>query len=229
MLTPREAGLALLRRFSVCCVCLRYPADLKTFTRSGIKGGFDRERAGQRMKLKQPETWERLLSQEGNTAATWQKLIGLTSRNSDPMTLWSSLSCVRSVSLWVWKSYMVTFDCASSQIVWIISRRALERDGGGLPLHVLCYEHDALTSILFFLQTISLFRSWPCWGTWGTWSLRASARLITRRSSAGWPIRWEAPSVFEAHIYCSSTFILCFKHSHYKQCYHFKLWGVVLF
>lgn len=28
------------------------------------------------MKLKEPETWERLLSQEGNKAATWEKLIG---------------------------------------------------------------------------------------------------------------------------------------------------------
>uniref|UniRef100_A0A3Q3EKU1 TROVE domain-containing protein n=1 Tax=Labrus bergylta TaxID=56723 RepID=A0A3Q3EKU1_9LABR len=53
----------------------KYPADPKIFSRSGIKGAWDRERAGQRMKLKEPETWERLLSQEGNKAATWEKLI----------------------------------------------------------------------------------------------------------------------------------------------------------
>lgn len=41
------------------------------------------------------------------------------------------------------------------------------------------------------VQIISLFHSWPCWGTWGTWSVRALVRLITRRSSADWPIRWD--------------------------------------
>lgn len=60
------------------CVCaaLRYPADVKTFTHSGMKGAWERERAGQRMKLRQPETWERLLSLEGNNSTTWEKLIG---------------------------------------------------------------------------------------------------------------------------------------------------------
>ncbi len=29
------------------------------------------------MKLKQPDTWECKLSQEGNKAATWEKLIGV--------------------------------------------------------------------------------------------------------------------------------------------------------
>lgn len=54
----------------------RYPADLKSFTHSGMKGVWDRERAGQRMKLKEPE-WKRLLSLQGNKAATWEKLIGV--------------------------------------------------------------------------------------------------------------------------------------------------------
>lgn len=58
------------------CVCFRYPADVKAFTRSGIKGVWEREKAGKRMKLQEPETWERLLSREGNKAATWEKLIG---------------------------------------------------------------------------------------------------------------------------------------------------------
>ncbi|XP_039999978.1 telomerase protein component 1 isoform X2 [Xiphias gladius] len=64
---PAEHVMAILGR--------KYPADLKAFTRSGMKGAWDRERAGQRMKLKEPETWERLLSLEGNKAATWEKLI----------------------------------------------------------------------------------------------------------------------------------------------------------
>lgn len=60
----------------IVCAALRYPADAKTFTRSGMKGAWERERAGQRMKLPQPETWERLLSLEGNSSTTWEKLIG---------------------------------------------------------------------------------------------------------------------------------------------------------
>ncbi|XP_068460550.1 telomerase protein component 1 [Clinocottus analis] len=64
---PAEYVMAILGK--------KYPADPKTFIRSGIKGSWDRERAGQRMKLKVPETWERLLSLEGNKAATWEKLI----------------------------------------------------------------------------------------------------------------------------------------------------------
>ena len=57
-------------------MCGRYPADLKAFNHSGMQGVWERERAGQRMKLKEPETWERLVSAEGNKAATWEKLIG---------------------------------------------------------------------------------------------------------------------------------------------------------
>uniref|UniRef100_A0A7N6A9P9 TROVE domain-containing protein n=2 Tax=Anabas testudineus TaxID=64144 RepID=A0A7N6A9P9_ANATE len=64
---PAEHVMAILGK--------KYPADLKTFTRSGMKGEWDRERAGQRMKLKEPQTWEHLISLEGNTAATWEKLI----------------------------------------------------------------------------------------------------------------------------------------------------------
>ncbi|XP_034559515.1 telomerase protein component 1-like [Notolabrus celidotus] len=64
---PAEHVMAILGR--------KYPADVKSFTKSGMKGKWDRERAGQRMKLKEPETWERLLSLEGNKAATWEKLI----------------------------------------------------------------------------------------------------------------------------------------------------------
>ncbi|XP_054870069.1 telomerase protein component 1 isoform X2 [Amphiprion ocellaris] len=64
---PAEHVMAILGK--------KYPADQTAFTDSGIKGNWDRKRAGQRMKLKEPETWERLLSLEGNKAATWEKLI----------------------------------------------------------------------------------------------------------------------------------------------------------
>ncbi|KAF6728063.1 Telomerase protein component 1 [Oryzias melastigma] len=64
---PAEHVMAILGK--------KYPRDLKSFTHSGLKGAWDRDRAGQRMKLKEPRTWEQLLSAEGNKAATWEKLI----------------------------------------------------------------------------------------------------------------------------------------------------------
>ncbi|KAI4809966.1 hypothetical protein KUCAC02_018817 [Chaenocephalus aceratus] len=64
---PAEYVMAILGK--------KYPADANIFNRSGIKGSWDREKAGTRMKLKEPETWERLLSREGNKASTWEKLI----------------------------------------------------------------------------------------------------------------------------------------------------------
>ncbi|KAM4729089.1 telomerase protein component 1 [Anableps anableps] len=64
---PAEVVMAILGK--------KYPSDAKAFTHSGIKGVWDPDRAGQRMKLKAPQTWERLLSLEGNKAATWEKLI----------------------------------------------------------------------------------------------------------------------------------------------------------
>ncbi|XP_034166297.2 telomerase protein component 1 isoform X2 [Pangasianodon hypophthalmus] len=53
----------------------RYPKDVRAFWRSGLSGVWQSERANQRMRLKQAETWETRLSQEGNKAATWEKLI----------------------------------------------------------------------------------------------------------------------------------------------------------
>ncbi|XP_018613538.2 telomerase protein component 1 isoform X2 [Scleropages formosus] len=64
---PAEHVMALMGK--------RYPRDHREFSRSGLRGEWDRERAGQRMKLAQPNTWERKLSQEGNKARTWEKLI----------------------------------------------------------------------------------------------------------------------------------------------------------
>ncbi|XP_077471259.1 telomerase protein component 1 isoform X2 [Stigmatopora argus] len=64
---PADHVMAILGR--------KYPTDLKTFNGSGLQGDWEQDRAGQRMKLKSAETWERLLSLEGNKAATWEKLI----------------------------------------------------------------------------------------------------------------------------------------------------------
>ncbi|XP_030629420.1 telomerase protein component 1 [Chanos chanos] len=64
---PAEYIMAILGK--------RYPEDMKTFTRSGLSGVWQSERAGQRMKLTQPDTWDRKLTQEGNNAATWEKLL----------------------------------------------------------------------------------------------------------------------------------------------------------
>ncbi|XP_067330361.1 telomerase protein component 1-like isoform X1 [Channa argus] len=64
---PAEHVMAILGQ--------KYPADLTAFNHSGMKGVWDKERAGQRMMLKEPETWEHLLSRKGNNAATWEKII----------------------------------------------------------------------------------------------------------------------------------------------------------
>ncbi|XP_039355049.1 telomerase protein component 1 isoform X3 [Mauremys reevesii] len=53
----------------------RYPSDLNSFSRSHLPGPWDPTRAGTRMKLPQPQTWDRQLSQRGNTAAVWEELI----------------------------------------------------------------------------------------------------------------------------------------------------------
>ncbi|XP_078462810.1 telomerase protein component 1 [Lampetra planeri] len=53
----------------------RYPGDLATFARSGLPGPFDSRRAGTRMKLAVPETWETQVSLRGNRAEVWEELI----------------------------------------------------------------------------------------------------------------------------------------------------------
>jgi hypothetical protein len=40
-----------------------------------LPGQFEPARAGKRMKLPTPETWETLLSEKGNKASTWEELI----------------------------------------------------------------------------------------------------------------------------------------------------------
>ncbi|TFJ99854.1 vimentin-type intermediate filament-associated coiled-coil protein [Platysternon megacephalum] len=53
----------------------KYPSDLSSFSRSHLPGPWDPARAGTRMKLPQPQTWDRQLSQRGNKAAVWEELI----------------------------------------------------------------------------------------------------------------------------------------------------------
>ncbi|XP_066199241.1 telomerase protein component 1 [Saccopteryx leptura] len=53
----------------------RYPSNLQAFSRSRLPGPWDSSRAGKRMKLSQPETWERELSLRGNKASVWEQLI----------------------------------------------------------------------------------------------------------------------------------------------------------
>eukprot|EP00071_Canis_lupus_P050235 XP_022283792.1 telomerase protein component 1 isoform X2 [Canis lupus familiaris] len=53
----------------------RYPSDLQRFSRSRLPGPWDPSRAGKRMKLLRPETWEREVSLRGNRAAVWEELI----------------------------------------------------------------------------------------------------------------------------------------------------------
>ncbi|XP_023559913.1 LOW QUALITY PROTEIN: telomerase protein component 1-like [Octodon degus] len=54
---------------------LRYPSSLQLFSQSRLPGPWDASRAGKRMKLPRPETWERLLSLQGNRASVWEELI----------------------------------------------------------------------------------------------------------------------------------------------------------
>ncbi|KAM9715164.1 telomerase protein component 1 isoform 1-T1 [Dama dama] len=53
----------------------RYPSNLQAFSRSHLPGPWDSSRAGKRMKLARPETWERELSLRGNKATVWEELI----------------------------------------------------------------------------------------------------------------------------------------------------------
>jgi telomerase protein component 1 len=64
---PVEAVMCLLGR--------KYPLTHADFVRSGLRGQWDTERAGKRMKLPVPETWETLVSAKGNVASTWEELM----------------------------------------------------------------------------------------------------------------------------------------------------------
>ncbi|XP_012935535.1 telomerase protein component 1 [Aplysia californica] len=53
----------------------KYPLTMEDFYQSRLPGTFEEERAGKRMKLPVPETWETQVSLKGNKAQTWQDLI----------------------------------------------------------------------------------------------------------------------------------------------------------
>ncbi|EPY76192.1 telomerase protein component 1 [Camelus ferus] len=53
----------------------RYPSNLQAFSRSRLPGPWDSSRAGKRMKLARPLTWERELSLRGSKASIWEELI----------------------------------------------------------------------------------------------------------------------------------------------------------
>ncbi|XP_067870025.1 telomerase protein component 1-like [Heterodontus francisci] len=59
----------------MCLLGRRYPSDLQSFSRSRLPGPWDSQRAGKRMKLQLPETWDRQLSLHGNTVQIWEELI----------------------------------------------------------------------------------------------------------------------------------------------------------
>ena len=64
---PAEAVMGLIGK--------KYPEDRDEFRRSKLQGVWDEERAGKRMKLPTPETWETQVSSKGNKASTWEALI----------------------------------------------------------------------------------------------------------------------------------------------------------
>lgn len=61
--------------YVMCLVGKKYPEDAETFRKSRLPGLWDQDRAGKRMKLPTPETWETQVSTKGNKASTWQSLI----------------------------------------------------------------------------------------------------------------------------------------------------------
>ena len=73
----------LIRKIHICepveyvmsLVGKRYPEDPEAFRKSRLPGVWDQERAGKRMKLPTPETWETQVSTKGNKAKTWEDLI----------------------------------------------------------------------------------------------------------------------------------------------------------
>lgn len=59
----------------MCLLGKKYPMTETEFAVSGLYGKFDPAKAGQRMKLPTPETWETMLSEKGNHSSTWEELL----------------------------------------------------------------------------------------------------------------------------------------------------------
>ena len=56
---------------------------MEEFYQSRLPGTFEEERAGKRMKLPVPETWETQVSLKGNKASTWEQLLGNVREKSE--------------------------------------------------------------------------------------------------------------------------------------------------
>ncbi|XP_022100533.1 telomerase protein component 1-like [Acanthaster planci] len=59
----------------MCLVGKKYPESLEAFYKTRLPGTWDPDRAGKRMKLPTPETWETQVSLKGNKASIWEQLI----------------------------------------------------------------------------------------------------------------------------------------------------------
>lgn len=85
----------------------RYPSNLQEFSRSRLPGPWESSRAGKRMKLSQPQTWERELSLRGNKACVWEELIGR-------VALTITLLCCSCLCLWT----LTGFPWPDAVILW---------------------------------------------------------------------------------------------------------------
>ncbi|GBL79077.1 Telomerase protein component 1 [Araneus ventricosus] len=59
----------------MCLIGKKYPETAEAFRKSKLPGIWDSRRAGQRMKLPVPETWETQISAHGNKPEIWEQLI----------------------------------------------------------------------------------------------------------------------------------------------------------
>eukprot|EP00111_Clytia_hemisphaerica_P016572 TCONS_00049092-protein len=71
----RKLHISQPSQYVMCLVGKKYPSSIQEFYQSHLPGNFDEGRAGKRMKLKTPETWETQVSLKGNKATTWQDLL----------------------------------------------------------------------------------------------------------------------------------------------------------
>ena len=59
----------------MCLLGKKYPLTFEEFIQSKLPGEYNSEKAGKRMKLPTPETWETQISMKGNNAFVWEQLI----------------------------------------------------------------------------------------------------------------------------------------------------------
>jgi len=71
----RELHLSSPRHHVMCILGKKYPETSKDYIYLELEGKFEPEKAGKRMRLPIPETWETLVSEKGNKASSWEELI----------------------------------------------------------------------------------------------------------------------------------------------------------